>query len=384
MTTRALLAFVLGLMACSNGATSAQADPAAAPGKTNVGGGEEPIVEEPGESYDLELPSAGTLPLGKSDALRVGDVREIDHSIAWEVSADGAVRVAFDRTDVALTRSGLWSFSSPDGKRFSKPRQLDVSDAALVGSPSLVDGRLYFLSSSSIQATPTLQRWTLDASKSEVTKLSRIPGVDWLLSWPKFQRLDDGAIAVAFRDGRSVPRFASSGDGADETKFGASVAVAGEEEQGAMPALGETSDGTLVFSFQQESTTESMIAYVVLSHDRGATWSERIRVSESVNVHDTSLVRRADGAGVDLYYIHPGGTNGFSLYRRSLGSRGGLGAEERVTSPELAEPSKPSVVRRKDGRLLVAWSEISERSETDFTPVVQQVVVAELANDAPR
>lgn len=122
----------------------------------------------------------------------------------------------------------------------------------------------------------------------------------------------------------------------------------------------------------------------MLSHDRGATWSERIRVSDNANVHDTSIVRRADGAGVDFYYNYPGGTNGFSLSRRSLGVLGGLGAEERVTSVELGEPSKPSVVRRNDGRLVVAWLEIADRSDMDFAPVVQQVVVAEVASDAPR
>lgn len=380
MSARAMWPFVvMGLAACSDGAASGGDALDPKPGGTDVGV-DAPISGEPAETYDLALPSAGTLPLGTNDALRVSEVREIDVSTAWEVDAKGAVRGTFDRSDVAFSRSALWSFSSLDGKRFSKPRLLDVSNAALVGSPSLVDGHLYFVSSSSIQATPTVQRWAVGAAVSEATKLPRIAGVDWLLSWPKFQKLEDGKIAVAFRDGTSVPRFALSADG---TTFALSVAVAGETEKGAMPALGEMGDGTIAFSFQQASAMESMIAYVVLSHDRGATWSERIRVSESMNVHDTAFVRRADGAGVDLYYIHPEGTHGFLLFRRSLGPHGGLGSEKRVTSAELGEPSKPSVVRRKDGRLIVAWSEIAERSETDFTPTVQQVVLAELASDAP-
>src|SRR5207253_1555253 len=140
------------------------------------------------------------------------------------------------------------------------------------------------------------------------TALPRIAGVDSMLSWPKFKSLKDGTVIVAFRDGKSVPRFASSSDG---TKFGASVAVAGDDEQGAMPDVAEMSDGTLAFSFQQQSTGEAMISYVVLSSDGGASWSERIRVSESVNVHDTSFVARADGKGLDVYYIHPAGSHGF-------------------------------------------------------------------------
>jgi hypothetical protein len=368
------------LAACASRASDGQDVLDREPGGT-ASGAEEPISEEPAESYELALPVAGTLPLDEANVLRLSDAREIDLSTAWEVDADGFVRGTFDRSDIEFSRSRLWSFSSPDGKRFSRPRLLEASNAAFVGSPSLVAGRLYFVTSSSMQATPTLHRWEIDAAASQATKLPRIPGVDWLLSWPKFTRLDDGAVAVAFRDGTSVPRFALSPDG---TKFAPSVAVAGASEQGAMPALGAMSDGTLAFTFQQESTTESMISYVVLSHDRGATWSERIRVSEAMNVHDTSSVRRADGAGIDLYYIHPEGSRGFSLFRRSLGPHGGLGLEERVTSAEVGEPSKPSVVRRKDGRLVVAWSEIAERSEADFAPIVQQVVLAELASDAPR
>lgn len=382
MGPRVLVPVVVALVvACSNGAPNGGDVLGPAPVDDGNGGVKEPPPTS--ESYDLELPAAGTLPLAKGDVLAISDGDDVDLMTAWNVGANGELRATFDRGDVELTRSALWSFTSLDGKRFSKPRLVDVSNAALVASPSFAVGNLYFLTSTSLRATPTVRRWAFDGApedaRDDSTELPRIAGIDSMLSWPKFKVLSDGSVAVAFRDGTSVPRFATSADG---TKFAPSVAVAGDGERGAMPDVAEMSDGTLAFSFQEQSTGEAMISYVVLSHDRGASWSERIRVSESVNVHDTSFVARADGTGLDLYYIHPAGSHGFSLFRRALGVLGTLGPEERVTSPDLGEPSKPSIVRRKDGRLVAAWAEISERSTTDFTPVVQRIRLAELLGDA--
>src|SRR5215210_7401722 len=110
MSARAIWPFVVCLAACSNRAAAGGDVVDADPGGTDVGA-DAPISEEPAETYDLELPSAGTLPLAKSDVLRVSDVREIDLSTAWEVDANGAVRGTFDRSDVAFSRSALWSFS---------------------------------------------------------------------------------------------------------------------------------------------------------------------------------------------------------------------------------------------------------------------------------
>lgn len=379
MRLRALVTVAVGLIGCSNGATNG--GDVLGPAPVGVGDGDvhEKEPPKPSESYDLELPPAGTMPLAKADVLEISDGQDVDMMTAWNVGADGSLRAAFDRGDVELTTSAIWSFASPDGQRFSKPRLVDVSNAALVSAPTFAAGKMYFMTSTSLRATPTVRRWTFGDPAEQVSELARIPGVDSMLSWPKFKDLKDGSVVVAFRDGKSVPRFASSPDG---TKFAPSIAVAGNTEQGAMPDVAEMNDGTLAFSFQQQSTSEAMISYVVLSHDGGATWSERIRVSESVNVHDTSFVARADGNGLDLYYIHPAGTRGFSLFRRALGVLGTLGPEERVTGTDVVEPSKPSVVRRKDGKLVAAWAEISERSTTDFTPVVQRIRLAALAGDA--
>lgn len=326
-------------------------------------------------SYDLELPDAGTLPLGKADALRIGDERAIDLMSTWAIAADGSVTAVFDREDVAVTESALWKIRSRDGRRFTKAQRMDVSKTAIAATPSFVGDRLYFVSAAGLRTTPTLG---VVESDGQVTTMARIVGVDSMLSWPRFAKLADGSVAVAFRDGKSVPQFARSADGA---KFGESVAISAQP--GAMPAVAEMSDGTLAFSYQEQNETEAMISYFVLSHDGGATWSERIRVSDSANVHDTSFVARADGAGLDVYYIHPEDGRGFSLFRRSVGSIGGLGPEERVTSAELGEPSKPSAARRADGRLMVGWSEIVERSKADYSPTVQQLVIAQLASDAP-
>lgn len=380
MRLRAVVAVVVAVMGCSNGA--ADGGGMSGPAPADVGRGEDDQKEpsQATESYDLELPApTETLPLAKGDVLEISDGQDVDMMTAWDVGADGALRAAFDRSDVELTKSSVWSFASPDGKRFSKPRVVEASNVALVGSPSFAAGKMYFVTATSLRATPTVRRWTFGDAAEDVTALSRIAGVDSLLSWPKFKSLGNGRVVAAFRDGESVPRFASSTDG---TKFASSVAVGGEGEQGAMPDVAEMSDGTLAFSFQQQSSSEAMISYVVLSHDGGASWSERIRVSESINVHDTSFVARADGQGLDLYYIHPAGDRGFALFRRSLGVLGSLGPEERVTGADVVEPSKPSVVRRKDGRLVAAWAEISERSTTDLTPVVQRLRLAAIASDS--
>jgi hypothetical protein len=368
---------------CSDGAPAGSDVTGAAPVPADgSSGGGDPGIEpdEPAEVYDLALPKAGALPLGNDDVLRISEGADVDVMTAWMVAPDGKLRATFDRGDVDLTRSALWSFASPDGVRFSRPRQLNVSSATLVASPSFAANKLYFVSSSSLRATATIGHWAIGDKESEATKLPRIVGVDSLLSWPKFRSVADGSVVVAFRDGNSVPRFARSADG---KTFAPSVAAAGEGERGAMPDVAEMIDGTLAYSFQQESTSEAMISYVVLSRDHGATWSERIRVSENANVHDTSFVLRADGKGLDLYYIHPTTVNAFSLFRRSLGVMGALGPEEQVTTPAVGEPSKPSVVRRKDGRLVVAWAEISERSPESGAPTIQRLVLAELANDAP-
>src|SRR5689334_21865817 len=114
---RLLLPLVLGVAACSNGATNGQ--DVLAPPPAGTPSDDKPIAEEPKEKYDLELPSAGALPIERANVLAISDGQDVDMMTGWSVGAGGALRAAFDRGDVEFTRSGLWTFSSPDGKRFS-------------------------------------------------------------------------------------------------------------------------------------------------------------------------------------------------------------------------------------------------------------------------
>ncbi len=338
-----------------------------------------------GAPAPLELPPAGALPLGKADVLRLDDTRAMAMGSSFAAGADGSLTIVFDRTDAAFTRSELLVAHSRDGRHFTAPEPITLPGAkpAFVASPSAVtvgaQSFLYFESAERLDVRPTLARAPLVAGRlGPVELLPPIAGVEWLQSWPKFAPLADGGLGVAFRDGRSTPFFATSADG---MAFGAPNRIA---LAGAMPDFGQAKDGTLAFSFQLDTPTEPMVSYVRLSQNGGTSWSAPIRISPESNVHDTTILARADG-GFDLYYIYPPADHrGFSLFRRALTTAGALGPEERLTSKELGEPSKPQAVRRSDGRIVVAYSEIAERAPTTFEPSVQQIVLAELTGDAPR
>ena len=207
--------------------------------------------------------------------------------------------------------------------------------------------------------------------------LPAIAGVDWAFSWPSFIPLASGGTGLAFRDGRSIPRFASGTDG---KKFVSPKTVTAK--QAAMATVAELADGTLVYTYQYSTDANPMIPVAILSHDHGATWSPSpIMISDAVNTHDTSILPRADG-GADLYYIYPPDDHGFSLYRRRIGADGALGTEQRLTASATGEPSKPRAIRLASGKVLVAYADIAERSP-DLQPKVQQLVLAELPGDAP-
>jgi hypothetical protein len=300
---------------------------------------------------------------------------------AWDVSADGSVTAFFDTSDVAITRASIQFVHSADGRHFTKPRTLPLPGGAVVASPTVVrhgsSSHLYYASSASLRARPSVSRLrTADVLFGVAEPVAPIAGVDTALSWPSFAPLASGETVVAFRDGRSVPHFAASADG---KSFGDPRPIG---EPGAMAAVTEIGGGTLVYTYQHPTATEPMVSYARLSHDRGATWSAPVRVASSPNVHDTSVLARADGGG-DLYYIYPPDAHGFSLYRRSITAAGELGPEQRLTVSELGEPSKPRAARLPDGRVLVAFADIAARSP-DLQPAVQQIVIAELAGDAPR
>lgn len=332
---------------------------------------------------DLVLPADRALPLGRADVLRIGDAREVDMMSALASDASGAVTGVFDRSNVDLTRSGLYLFQSADGVRFTRPRRLLVpSTAPLVASPSLVanGGRtsLYFASAPSLQVPPTVNRISFEGGTlGAVETLPAVAGIDWLLSWPTFSALAGGGVALAFRDGAALPRFSVSTDG---KTFAAPRAAV--QTGAAMVGSAQANDGTIAVSYQVTTATEPMVSFVVFSRDGGTSWTAPIRIAPESNVHDTTMLARADG-GLDLYYIYPPDAHGFSLFRRSLSTTGVLGPEQRLTASETGEPSKPKALRTRDGSVLVAWADIAERGASG-EPVVQQMVLAKLGGDAPR
>ena len=337
-----------------------------------AGGGTTPTA-------DLVLPSDRAPPLGRADVLRIGDAHEVDMMSALATDASGAITGVFDRGNAELTQSALYTFQSSDGSRFTRPRRVLVPGApALVASPSLVGTSLYFAAANSLQEPPAIVRASFqNGTLGTMEGLPPVAGVDWLLSWPGFSALSGGRVGVAFRDGSGIPRFSASSDGKTFAPPRGVVSTGA-----AMVGFAQASDGTIAVSYQLTTATEPMVSFVVLSRDGGSTWSAPIRIAPANNVHDTSMLARADG-GLDLYYIHPPDAHGFSLFRRSLSTAGVLGAEERLTASETGEPSKPKALRMRDGQVLVAWADIAQRAPSG-EPAVQQIVLAKLRRDAPR
>jgi hypothetical protein len=236
---------------------------------------------------------------------------------------------------------------------------------------------LYHEEAKTLRGRPSIWRSALgaDGRWGAPEALPAIADVTSLLSWPEFTAMGDGTL-LSFRGGAiSACRAAISNDGvAFQMTTPPCTASA------AMAAGATFKNGSLAFSHQNGDPT-NMISYVMTSTDRGATWSTPAAVSSAANVHDTSFAPRLDG-GLDLYFIYPPDTHGFSLFRRALTPTGILGPEERVTQSSLGEPSKPHVVRLADGRLLLSYAEIAKRAPSG-EPSVQRIVLAALGTDAP-
>lgn len=319
------------------------------------------------------------LPIGSAEVFRVGLPGRIEVASAVGEIADGELIVVWDRFDEAFSEGELWTSRSSDLINWTAPSALEIGTSTFEASPSILPINntlwLYFVETDGVYSSPTTGRSHWEGSNwSAPEYLDPIGGIANLLAWPKFAVLLDGRVAVAFRDGASLPKLAISSNG---VSFENAHVVS--QEGAAMPAVGQFANGKLAFSYQTGSGG-LMSSWVRLSED-GATWSDAVRVSESsTNVHDTTLVRRLDG-NLDLYYIYPCSGAGFCLHRRCLGSDGALGPEEQVTLPEIGETSKPEALRLSDGRLLLLWATITARSAQGY-PSEQVLHGAILAGDA--
>ncbi|MFW5741011.1 MAG: sialidase family protein, partial [Myxococcota bacterium] len=284
------------------------------------------------------------LPLTAAEVVRVGEAGGIDISSS-ALSLGSETLVVFDSFAPDYAGSRLLETRSTTDIVFSTPVSMSFGAQVYQAGPSIVSVGgvqwLYLqLSNTLYNDAPTLARCAYDgAGFSSPEVLPVIPGVDSLLSWPKFLSLPDGSVAVAFRDGWSRPKFALSADG---KTFAAPILV-GPSTGGAMPAAGAFADGSIAFTYQTGSN--AMTSWYRVSRDRGASWTAAEKVTtSSANVHDTTLVLREDGA-LDLYYIYPAGPVGFSTFRRALSVDGALGSEQRVTDDSVGDTSKPAVRR---------------------------------------
>ncbi len=313
------------------------------------------------------------LPAGPDDVIWLGPADTMDFQIAITEGPGDCVRLVFDSGDELFERLDLFEVSGCVDVGFGEFTRVEGEQHKFRSSPSFVGDLLYFQVGSTLYASPTLYELGADGERA----LPSVSGVDSTLSWPRFAPHHDG-VALAFRDGNSMLRLAL-GDGPDD--LGTPVLV--HSEPGAMPVVAPfgASSTMLAYAFQYPVGHEPMVSFVVMGD--GEVFGEPQRVTDSSpNVHDTALVPRVDG-GLDLYYIYPFGPSGFVLHRRSLSPDGTLGVEERLTASTVGEPSKPSALRLESGRVLVAFSDITERDPSTFVPIVQRVGVMLLAGEAP-
>lgn len=361
------LAAVGALSSCEE-ATSAEPPPAndaAAPAPD--------VAADAGPVLPLALPAPAPPPLVEENLLRLGDDASIDLNAALCVSP-GAVVVAWDRFAPDFRTSRVWAIRAPDLARATAPAELALGSDALVAAPSCAGDFMYFTRARSITARATVARVRVEGP-GEPEAVGAPAELASTLGWPRVTRWG-ARVALAFRDGQSVPRLALADDG---LAFGSSAEVAAP---GALANAGDLGGGSLLFSYQRPVAAEPMVSFFRITSD-GVTFGPEERVTtSSPNVHDASAVPRAKG-GVDLYYIYPSGPRGFTLFRRAVAPTGALGPEEVVTTPGLGEPSKPVATRAPDGTILLAYADITARAPTTGEPTRQAMTLARLATEAP-
>lgn len=297
------------------------------------------------------------LPVPSSEVLQVHSTPGIDLYGTILPSA-GGLRLIFDHLNEELTTAELWQVPLSDGLPEGAVTVLPSPDAAaMVAAPSAVwrDGRwyLYSVTASALMGPAELTRRPQD-DMGELGPSEAVapPEPVAILSWPRFESLLDGSLAMAYRDGASVVKLALSDDG---LSFGAPRTMG---PVGAQPEIGQMADGTLVYTYQV-GTGSRMDSFVRVSVGSDPadweTFTEPLLVTtSSTNVHDTDVFLRADGRA-DLYYIYPVSAVGFTLFRRCISATGDLGPEEQVVETSWGNLAKPRAYRLEDGRILLTF-----------------------------
>jgi hypothetical protein len=217
---------------------------------------------------------------------------------------------------------------------------------------------LYFVAK--IGQGPALYVARIDGSKLGDAIPVTIDGTRIVPHWPQAVGLPDGRVLLAFVDPqRRIFVGVDDGTGA---RFNVSeLAVPEKELRGVLAHVGTTKEGSWVLTYQVADPAWNFRSFVVLSHDRGASWTTPVQLDSKGSVSDAFPVARVDG-GADVYYVTAASVKvtvlGFTrtdrdvmVRRRALADDGTLGPEQIVTREEVGPVAKPQPRRLHDGRI---------------------------------
>jgi hypothetical protein len=297
---------------------------------------------------------------------------------------DNRICAVFDNVpDFSALKEQIY-FTCLKDRRFTKPQMMQATAAAdftyfANARPMIFNGKIwiYFNAFNEVSGEARFGRFAFDEGNPETP-------IQWLgtfenlaqqsRSWVYPSVTSSGKVLITygvknFATGNSELKFALSDDG---RTFGQAVSYT---ENAQLVRFGEFKNGPWAFSFQV-GTGKDMKAYVMLSPDQGKTFTSRIRISNSDNVHDTFLFARSDG-DLDVYYLVWFEGKGFSLFRRKISRDGTLGKEQQLTSTAVAV-EKPHALRLSSGKIFVTLSKISGTE----TAIATDVVFLTLMDDA--
>ncbi len=377
---------LLGLLSLALGACteSPAADPPLADGGGGSGasGGDPPAAGSGGSggasTSSACVPGEGE-PLS-ARAIGFEDRVDLTSTAFWGAGVDA--HIVFESFDVSFTEGALFRIHW-DGTGFGPPTPLSPSGErfTLTTTPSAVqlgdDPYLYFTGADSLAQGVEIRRCRfVGESCVDTQRVGPIPGVVRLQSFPRFTAAPGGDVLVAYHDASGRPAFARSRDG---VSFDPPVAI--DPSPRTLAHVGAFASGALAFSHQ--TGVDPQLTHLRLSDDDGLSWTAPIAVTDnSSNVHDANFLLRRDG-DLDVAFIYPAESFGFSVFRRLVEPSGALGPEERLTTADAGDATKPSLLRLPDCRVLLVYAEITARL-LGGNPTTHRLGAQVFAQDAPR